>query len=354
MLDCLRMNQSTNPKYEVQIKDLPQSKQEINCEIPWNYFQTFEQQVIQKLIAEVEIKGFRKGSAPAELAQKKIPSELIMSEMAENAINSIYPEILTNHKLDVIGRPEVLIKKIARDNPLVFSITVSVVPKIDLPDYHQIASAIELDKPQEVTIEQVDKVIQDLRQLRAYGHVHGENEEHQHTEELPEVDDEFAKSFGQFQNLDELKSKVRENLTKEAEQAVKDKRRVTIMDTLIAKTSFEVPEVMIKSETEKMLAQIESDMSASGASLEDYLKHIKKTKEELVQDFQPEAIRRARFQLILNAIAKKADILPTEEEVEAETEKYASMYPTVERERVRGYVDMLLTNEKALNHIENK
>jgi trigger factor len=111
---------------------------------------------------------------------------------------------------------------------------------------------------------------------------------------------------------------------------------------------------VLKSETDKMLAQIEADVARSGASLDDYLKHIQKTKEELMQEFAPEAEKRARFQLVLNAIARDAKVLPTEAEVEAEAQKYMAMYPTADPNRTRAYADMMLTNDKVLSMLEGK
>jgi FKBP-type peptidyl-prolyl cis-trans isomerase (trigger factor) len=273
--------------------------------------------------------------------------------MAELAINSVYPAILKKYALDVIGRPNVSITKIARGNALGFTIEAAIVPTITLPDYKKIGSLVALDDAKEVLESDVDKVVDDLRQMRAYGHVHGEHDgEHAHDEPLPEADDTFAQSFGNFKTLEEFRAKIKENLLVEADQATKDKRRVTIMENIIKETSFEVPAVILTSETEKMLAQIEADVARSGASLEDYLTHIKKTKEELMTEFAPEAEKRARFQLVLNAIARQTNILPTEEEVEVEAQKYMAMYPGADLNRTKAYADMMLTNEKVLSLLE--
>jgi trigger factor len=126
------------------------------------------------------------------------------------------------------------------------------------------------------------------------------------------------------------------------------------MEAIIKETSFEVPEIVLKSETDKMIATIEADVARSGASLDDYLAHVKKTKEELIEECKPEAEKRARFQLVLNAISRDAKVLPTEAEVEAEAQKYMAMYPTADPNRTRAYADMMLTNDKVLSMLEGK
>ncbi len=338
--------------YSATVTKLPGSKAELKGEITWEYFATFEDQVVTKLAGNLELDGFRKGAVPKDIARKQLPDGMILAEMAELAINSIYSTLLSDHNLDVIGRPEVAITKIARDNALGFTITTAIVPEITLPDYKKIGAGITLEDPKEVTDADVTKVVEDLRQMRAYGHVHGEHDGHQHDEPLPEVDEAFVSSFGPFKTVEEFRTKIKENLMHEAEQATRDARRVNILDAVVKETTFEVPEIVLASEQEKMLAQIEADVARSGASMDDYLKHIQKTKEDLKKEFAPEAEKRARFQLVLNAIARKENILPTEAEVEAEAQKFMAMYPSADLNRTRAYADMMLTNEKVLAMLE--
>lgn len=340
--------------YTAHIKELPKSQVEITAEIPWEQIAAFEPIIVDKLRAELEIPGFRKGTVPADIARKHIPEHLLMSDMAESAINVVYPAIISEHKLDIIGRPDVSVTKLARENPLAFTITAAVFPTIKLPDYKKLALQVALPPVQEVGDTDVERVLGELQQVRAYGHVHGEHDNHEHTEALPELNDEFAASFGAFKSMDELRVKIKENLIHEAEQAARDKRRVAIMEKVVGETTFEIPDIIIKSETDKMLATIESDLARSGASFDEYLKHIKKTKDQLIAEFQPEAEKRGRFQFIINAIARDAALAPTEAEVEAEAQKFMQLYPTADHSRTKAYAEMMLTNEKVLALLEGK
>lgn len=340
--------------YTVTVTPKPKSTIELAGEIAWDHLQTFEDAAFSHLAEHLTLDGFRQGKIPPEIARKHIPEDILLTDMAERAIQDTYPTMVTDTKLDVIGRPSVMITKLARSNALGFTITAAVVPDIKLPDYKKVANAVELETAKEITDADVEQVIENLRQMRAYGHVHGSEHEHAHTEPLPEVNDEFAKSFGNFQTVDDMRAKIRENLTHEAAAAAKDKRRVGIMEAIVAETTFELPDILVQSEQDKLLAQIEADVARSGASLEDYLTHIKKTKEELLAEFAPEAEKRARFQLVLNAIARAEKALPTEEEVEAEAQKLMQMYPGADLNRTKAYADMLLTNEKVFQLLEGK
>jgi FKBP-type peptidyl-prolyl cis-trans isomerase (trigger factor) len=345
---------NTVDTYKFSVKQLENSEVEIKVETNWDYVSTFEDKALKTLGANVEIDGFRKGAVPDDILKKKIPDDLLLADMSETVISEIYPDIIKNAQVDAIGRPAVSITKIARGNNLEFTIKVATVPSIKLPDYKKLSSLIKLEESKEIKDEDVEKVVNDLRQMRAYGHVHGEGDTHSHTEELPGANDEFAKSFGAFQNMAEMRMKIKENLIKEADQNTRDKRRIGIMESIIKETDFPVPEVLLRSEMEKMYATIEADIAHSGGKMDEYLKHIKKTKEELLEDFKPESEKRARFQLVINAIAKDADISVSEEEVEAEAQKLMQMYPGADLSRSKAYADMVLTNEKVFSLLEGK
>ena len=338
----------------LEVKNLENGQVEIKGEISWEAFSSFEKKALERLLPHVEVAGFRKGNVPEAIAKKELGDELILSDMAELSIQEFYPQILEEKKIDAIGRPSVTITKLARENALGFTIVTEVLPEITLPNYKKIAKDTPKASGVSVSEEEVDKVIEDLRQMKAYGHVHHHDDHnHAHEEPLPEVNDEFAKSFGAFESVADLRAKIKENTLKEKEQNEKDKRRIAIMDGIIAEAKFIVPSIIIKSEQEKILAQIEADVSRSGMEFEEYLKHTNKTREGIMEEFKSEAERRARFQMCINAIAKDMDLKTTDEEVKAEAEKLMQMYPGADLARTTAYADMLLTNEKILSTLES-
>ena len=330
---------------------------EILGSMPWESFSAFEKKAFDRILKDFEIPGFRKGHVPLEMAKSNIKDELILADMAELAVQAIYPTILVDKKIDALGSPNLAITKLARDNELSFTIRTAVLPVIALPEYKTIAAAVKPSTPAEISEEDIDKVVQDLRQIRAYGHVHDHAEENDHghdESQLPEVNDDFAKSFGNFASVAEMRDKIRENMKREKQQEANDKRRVTIMEDIIAKTSFAVPVIVIKSEQEKILAQIETDIARSGMTLEDYFKQVQKTREQVMEEFLPEAEKRARFQLIINAIAHDAGVMATEEEANAEADSLVKAYPGADRARALAYADMVITNEKVLAMLEQQ
>jgi FKBP-type peptidyl-prolyl cis-trans isomerase (trigger factor) len=334
-------------QYSVTINKKEGSEVEITGTISWNDFVQFEEKALSRLLEHVEIDGFRKGHVVPEIAKKYIGDDLLLADMAELALQSCYADILKEHEIDAIGRPHIRLTKVARGNELGFTITTSIMPEVKLPDYKAIGATIPVPEVQEVKEEDIEKVIHNLRELRAYGSVHKEGHDHTHDDKnLPEVNDEFAKSFGDFENVDAFKAKIKENLTKEKEQERNDKRRLLLLEALIEKVEVTLPEVLITSEIEKMRAQFEADLERSGIKFAEYLKQLGKKEEELLAEFRPQAEKRAKTQLLLYKIAEKEGIKATDEEIAKETEKLLQMYPGADKARTEAYADMVIVNEK--------
>lgn len=127
----------------LEIKKLPGSEAEIAGEIEADIFEGFRGEAIKKLSAGIKIDGFRPGNVPEKILIEKVGEDAVLGTMAEIALQKTYPRILEENKIFAIGRPQITITKIARNNPLGFKIKTAVMPEIQLPDYKKIASKIE-------------------------------------------------------------------------------------------------------------------------------------------------------------------------------------------------------------------
>lgn len=341
-------------EYSVKVTKHDDSTIEIDGSIPWEAFAKYEKKAFERLGKHLKLDGFRQGYVPEDIAKAHLGDDLILADMAELAIAEFYPIILKDENIDAIGRPQLSITKIARSNELGFVLKTAVLPTINLPDYKKIALNTKSIPPSDVTEEDINKVIENLRNLRAYGHVHQDGQQHDHKEPLPEVNDEFAKSFGDFKNVEDLRAKIKENVGKEKIHEANDKRRATILEDIVGQSSFILPNIILESEQDKIYAQLESDVSHSGVTMEEYLKHINKTKEQIMEESKPEAEKRARMQLIINAIARTENISATDEEIKTKVQSLSSMYPGADNARMEAYADMVIVNEKVISFLENQ
>lgn len=365
---------------KIEKKDLPKGLVEFKIVVDETEFESYHAKAFAVVQQSVEIDGFRKGNAPEALVVKKYGDMIILEEMANLALRTAYVQAIEEHKINPISEPQVTITKIAKNNPLELSITVPVMPELTLPEYKKIAKeAIHDGEKIEVTDKDIEDVLEELRKGRVKEHEHTEpahdhhdhdheghehNHDHTHEEvkededkkqkvELPPLDDDFAKSFGDsFTSLADLKGKVGENLRLEKEQKLREKRRSAIMEKLVAETKAELPEVLVEGELNNMLHQMKGDITRFGGTWEEYLTHAKKTEEEIKKDWVQDAEKRAMSQLLLHKIAQVEKLTATKEEVEVELVRLLATVQDADEERAKAYLYQALTNDKVLTFLE--
>jgi trigger factor len=358
------------------IKKLDKSEIEIVGAIEVAEFEKYEEKALERVGERLELPGFRKGKAPTAEVKKNVPEMELLEEMAELALMENYMKILEENKIDAIGRPQIAITKIAKGSDLEFKIVTAVLPELKMPDYKKIAGseAKKSDFKKEIIVDEkdVEKTILELRKMRAEqargashdGHENMTEEEHTKvhatpTEAIPEseypaFDDEFAKTFGDFKTADELKEKIRKNMKMEKEVEQKDKLRLAIVEEIVKQAEGEIPEILINSETDKIMYRLEADITNAGLKIEDYLKQINKTDEDLRKEWRADAEKRAKLQMIIHTISEKENLKPTEEEIEKDVVQITTMYKDADPVRARSYVEQMLENEKVFKFLETQ
>jgi trigger factor len=112
------VSKNDNKFYEnLKITKVSGSKIEITGTVPAVQFESFRKKALENINNEISIDGFRKGKIPENILISKVGDMTILEEMAELALSVSYPKMVIEEKLDVIGRPEIQITKIAKDNP---------------------------------------------------------------------------------------------------------------------------------------------------------------------------------------------------------------------------------------------
>lgn len=139
---------------------------------------------------------------------------------------------------------------------------------------------------------------------------------------LPEIDDEFAKNLGGFNTLEELKKRIIENLTQGYEKRVEQELNEQIFTALIAKTQFEVPEIMIEFELENIISDAERSFSYHNTSLE----ALGLSRETLSVKYRDTAEKQIRRHLILDKIIEQEKLALKDEELEEGFKKMSESF----------------------------
>ncbi|OAT74331.1 trigger factor [Parageobacillus thermoglucosidasius] len=145
--------------------------------------------------------------------------------------------------------------------------------------------------------------------------------------QLPALDDEFAKDVDdEVETLEQLKEKIRARL----EETKKNEAETALRDAVVEKAAenaeIDIPEVMVKNETDRMLREFDQRLQMQGLNLDLYYQFSGQDEAALREQMKEDAEKRVRVALTLEAIAKAENIEVTEEEVNEELEKMAKTY----------------------------
>ena len=155
--------------------------------------------------------------------------------------------------------------------------------------------------------------------------------------EMPEIDDEFAKDNG-FDTLDEYKDDIKARITdrknKEADAGVEEQ----IINALIEKLEADIPEAMFKAEAENMLRDYDNRLRMQGLDIGTYMKYTGMTLDQMRDQFKPQAERQVKTRLALEKIAELEKLEASAEEIAAEYEDMSKMY-SMEVEKIKEVVD---------------
>ncbi|MDD3487218.1 MAG: trigger factor [Candidatus Moranbacteria bacterium] len=177
--------------------------------------------------------------------------------------------------------------------------------------------------------------------------------------ELPKINDDFAKSLGDFENFEALKKSLSEGINLEQEKKESEKWRTETIEKIAGESKIELPDILIDQELEKMLGEMEQNIASMGMDLETYLGNIKKSKDELVEGWKDTAEKRVRAALVLREIAAGEEIKAPAEEVEQEINKAMAYYKTIpdmekniDMEKLYNYIQGIILNEKVFQFLE--
>jgi trigger factor len=168
---------------------------------------------------------------------------------------------------------------------------------------------------------------------------------------LPEATDDFAKSVGDVETLDELRAEIRDAMEKRAAAEARHVFGDRIIDFAVSNATVEIPEVMIANEVEIMRDELRTRLAQQQIGLDQYLALSKQTPEELTNELREPATRRVKTLLVLSAIAEKEGIDAGDEQIEAEIAEQLARYGEdaklreyLTSRRGRSYLRMTLRN----------
>ena len=179
--------------------------------------------------------------------------------------------------------------------------------------------------------------------------------------EIPDLNDEFAKSLGNFESLDALRKSIKGGLMEEKELKEKQRIKLELIEQVADNSKAEIPDELVRKELEIMEKELKMAVESMGLDFERYLKEINKTSEDLKKDWQTQAEKRVKIAICLRAIAGKENIEVSESEINERVNHNLKHYQNagkieknIDLNALREYAKEVLRNEKVFGLLEKE
>jgi trigger factor len=172
---------------------------------------------------------------------------------------------------------------------------------------------------------------------------------------LPELDQDFIGTLGDFADLDALRADVKERLERNALDRARHGFADQIIDYAVANSTVDLPPILVDQEVEVMHDEFRASIARQGITEEAYLKALEKTDADLHAEFRPGAEKRVRTLLVLSKIADTEGVTVPDAEVDAEVARGRERYPDDARlqeyfssDRGRSYIRSTLRRSRVV------
>lgn len=342
-------------------KKLDTHEQEIEVTIDKKTVAAKREEAIKNIGGNLKLDGFREGKVPEKVIISRVGEASITEEAGRLALEDVYAEIVKDSKIVPFGYPKVLITKVAPEEDFGVKLVVALAPEVKLGKYNKEVAKINAEEiTVEVTDAEIDTAIEDLRKQVAHAEHHKaqgpghDHNNHDHGElPLPEVNDEFVKKFGPFASVEDFRAEVKKGLTGEKTRKESEKKKAKVIDAVVNASTFVAPQILIDRELDRMVRELEGEISRMGLGLEAYLSHINKTVEDLKKEWNKDAIKRVNTQLSFNEIATAEKLTVSEADIKTEADKIMSYYKDADRVQAESFAESVLMNEKVWKHLES-
>ncbi len=144
--------------------------------------------------------------------------------------------------------------------------------------------------------------------------------------ELPELDDEFASEVSEFETLAEYKADVKTKLTEKKEKEAKDAKEAAVIEAIVNDSEMEIPEAMLKTQQKQMVDEFAQRIQMQGLSIDQYFQFTGTTYDKMIEQVKPQAEKRIKSRLVLEAVVKAENIAASDEDYEEELKTMAEAY----------------------------
>lgn len=274
---------------------LPKGTIKLTITVPWSEIKPVYEKILREKSKTIEVAGFRKGKSPLSLAKKKIGEDVLFRETLQEILPEAYAKTIKEHELKPIIQPKIQVLAIEEGKDWQFEATTCEKPVITLGNWQE-------------------EVKNALRGAKIW--VPGKKEK--------------EKKESEAERLKEL------------------------FETLLATLKIKLPQILVEEETNRLLSNLLDQINKLGLTLDTYLQSVKKTIEQLKQEYHERAERTLKLEFILEEIADDLKVEVEEKEIEEMIKKV----PKNEKEkrklsRQKYYLASIIRRQKTIDKLLN-
>ncbi len=249
---------------EVNVKNKPKSTIELEVKIPVEKVKAAYNDVLNQVVSNTELPGFRKGNAPKDKVLEKTDVSQLYGEVVNVLLQTYYPQALKEKHISPVSNPKVEIKEFDMEKDFEFVATLATRPEVKIGNYK--------------------KAIKELHEKQ----------------------------------VKELK-KTNEEKLKKGESIETDHIHIggnDLVDAVLSSAEVEIADMLVDDEVDRMMARLVDQAQSIGLSLETYLKSQNKTPEQLRNEYAEVAIKSLKAEFVLSDLVVKEGINVPNEDIE--------------------------------------
>jgi len=261
------------------------------------------QKIVDQIVENADIKGFRKGKAPKEVVMEKTDVSKIHGEVISELLKQTYPDVLKEKAIFPYSHPKIEVKEFELDKDFVYEAIVATKPEVKLGDYKKIVKKLISEK---------DKEIKKAKE-----------EALKEGKELPEANSELS-----------------------AEE---------IVNAIVEDSKFELSELLVNEETDRLLERFINQIRQLNLNVDQLLKAQNKTYDDLLQDHKKIAENNIKSEFVLNEIVKDQKLDATEAEIEEFANNIGdeNLKAQLLNTEQKWYVKATIEKNKAVEYLRN-
>lgn len=386
-----------DPKYKAISKTKDEHKYEII--VSYDKLDTYQEEAYQELSKNIKIEGFRPGKAPREKIEPRIAPD-VLNLAINNILTDAAIEVLEKEKASPVNQPKFDVKKVDKNDGIVFEITFVNYPEVKLGDISKIKvepfkkiekiEDAELDKEVKsflistvgksklksiIGIEEKKEDKKESDALKSEDDKAEEDKEDGHDHDHSAVDEHDLHDHGDFdfELTDELVAKLEMKDTKTVEDFrklfssvvlaqrnvdLKNKYLSDVVQKLVSESKYEIPDLFVDNEVMNIENDLMSKLADVNLDVNVYLQSQNTSLEKMREEWKKTAVENIKQDLVLFTYAKENEIEPSDEDVEKEFVAYKKQRGTGFNEtsttNIKNNIRAILSRRNAVKHIEDK